>query len=58
VSSASNAIVSWALPTWGWYLQETPGLKPAAWSNSPSGELNPVSVSTANNAKVYRLANP
>ena len=57
-SNATNAIVSWTPPTWGWRLQETPGLNPAAWSNSPIGELSPVSVSTTNNAKLYRLANP
>ncbi len=57
-SSGTNALVSWTPPTWGWHLQETPSLSPAAWSNSQSGELNPVSVGTTNNPNFYRLSNP
>jgi len=56
-SDGTNAIFSWTPPTWGWHLEETPSLNPAGWSNSRSGELNPVSVSTTNNARFYRLAN-
>jgi hypothetical protein len=39
-------------------LQETPAVGPATWSNSPSGELNPVTVSTTNGTKFYRLFKP
>lgn len=49
------ATISWAPATLGFVLQETPSLNPAAWTNSPSGSLNPVSVSTTNPAKFYRL---
>jgi hypothetical protein len=57
-SSATNATVSWTPPTWGWFLQETPSLAPPAWSASPSGELNPATVSITNAAKLYRLTRP
>ena len=57
-STATNAIVSWSPPTWGWHLEETPALNPAAWSSSASGELNPVSVNVTNAAQFYRLVNP
>ena len=54
-STTTNAIVSWTPPTFGWHLEETPALNPAAWTNSPSGELNPATVSTTNAATLYRL---
>jgi len=57
-STATNAIVSWTPPTWGWVLEETPSLNPVTWSNSPSGDLNPASVSRANDATFYRLRRP
>ena len=57
-SNSTNAIVSWTPPTWGWHLKETPALNPTAWSSSASGELNPVSVTTTNSAKFYRLFKP
>jgi len=56
-STATNAIISWAPPTFGWHLEEAPALAPAAWSNSPSGELNPTAVNTTNAATLYRLKN-
>jgi hypothetical protein len=56
-STATNALVSWTPPTWGWHLEETPGLNPAAWTNSPTGESNPATVSTTNPATLYRLSN-
>jgi hypothetical protein len=58
VRAGTNALVSWSPPTWGWHLEETPALNPAAWSNSPSGELNPTAVSTTHAAQFYRLVNP
>ncbi|MGN6555361.1 MAG: FG-GAP repeat domain-containing protein [Verrucomicrobiota bacterium] len=57
-SDSTHAIVSWTPPTWGWFLEETPALNPAAWSASPSVELNPVSVSITNTSKLYRLSRP
>ena len=57
-SSATNAVVSWTPPTFGWHLQESPSLAPAAWSNVASGELNPVSVPVTNATKLYRLTTP
>jgi hypothetical protein len=57
-SNATNAIVSWSPPTWGWHLEERPALNPATWSSSASGELNPVSVNVTNAATFYRLNRP
>jgi len=54
-TDTTNALVSWTPPTFGWHLEETPALNPPAWTNSPSGELNPASVSTTNPATSYRL---
>ena len=54
-SSSTNATVSWTPPTFGWSLQERTLLTLGNWSNSISGGLNPVSVSTTNAAKLYRL---
>lgn len=48
-------MVSWTSPTVGWVLLETLNLAPAAWSNSPSGVTNPITVTDTNTAKFYRL---
>lgn len=55
--ATTNAVVSWSPPTYGWHLQERTNLNAGAWSNSPSGELNPAAVSTTNSAKFCRLKN-
>ena len=57
-STATNPIVSWTPPTFGWHLQERTNLSVGTWSISPSGELNPVSVPATNAAKFYRLNRP
>jgi hypothetical protein len=57
-SQPSTLNLSWTPPTWGWLLQESPALAPSSWSNAPSGELNPVSVSATNPATFYRLTTP
>ena len=57
-SSATNAIVSWSPPTWGWRLQESTNLTPGGWGNSASGELNPVTIPGTNSAKFFRLTTP
>jgi hypothetical protein len=54
-SAGTNAIVSWSPPTYGWHLQESTNLTVGAWSNSPTVELNPVTVNATNPAKFYRL---
>jgi hypothetical protein len=56
-STATSAIISWSPPTLGRHLEETPALNPAAWSASPSVELNPATVSTINAATWYQLKN-
>jgi hypothetical protein len=51
--------ISWTPDTGtNWVLQETPGLSPATWGNSPSGSTNPVGISTTNATKFYRLFKP
>ncbi len=50
--------VSWTPNTPGYVLQETPGLSPPIWSNSPSGAANPVNVSATPRTKFYRLSKP
>lgn len=57
-STATNAIVGWIPPTFGWHLQERTNLSVGTWSISPSGELNPASVPVTNAAKFYRLITP
>jgi len=59
VSSAPNqATISWTPATPGFVLQETWGLSPANWTNSPSGAINPISVSATLPTKLYRLFKP
>jgi hypothetical protein len=50
--------ISWSPATPGFVLQETPTLSPAAWANSPSGSLNPVTVPSISPSKFYRLFKP
>jgi FG-GAP-like repeat len=57
-SGATNAVLSWTPPTYGWHLQASSGLSPAAWTNSPSGEMNPVVVPVTNQTLFYRLFRP
>jgi hypothetical protein len=56
--AAPNAVISWTPPTFGMVLQERTPLNPGVWSNSPSGELNPVTVAATNSARFYRLTSP
>jgi hypothetical protein len=56
--AAGNAVISWTPPTFGWVLQESTPLSTGVWSNSPSGELNPVTVAATNPARFYRLTSP
>ena len=49
------AVISWNPVTTGYVLQESRLLSPLSWTNSPSGETNPVTVSTTLSTKFYRL---
>ena len=55
-SNGTSAALSWSPPTWGWRLQESSDL--ITWSDSPIGEVNPVTISPTNTAEFYRLLNP
>jgi hypothetical protein len=57
-ATLGNAIISWTPSTPGFVLQETWGLSPANWTNSPSGAANPIVVPAVLPAKFYRLFKP
>jgi hypothetical protein len=49
------ALISWTPDTPGFVLQESLTLDPPAWTYSPSGSNNPVTVPATLTTKVYRL---
>jgi len=57
-ATSTNALLYWTPPTFGWLLQTSPDLAPAAWSNAPSGGQNPVLVPLTNGLQktFYRLS--
>lgn len=57
-ATPGNATISWSPNTPGYILQQTAVLSPSNWTNSPSGSLNPVTVSATNAANFYRLFKP
>jgi hypothetical protein len=57
-ASSGSATISWTPAPPGWVLQETPSLSAPAWTNSPSGATNPISVPAALPTKLYRLHKP
>jgi hypothetical protein len=57
-ATPGNATISWTPNTPGFVLQETLGLAPTNWVNSPSGAANPTLVPAAAPAKFYRLFKP
>jgi len=57
-AGALQARISWAPAVQGVTLQETWSLSPANWTNSASGATNPITVSTTNGTKFYRLIQP
>jgi T5SS/PEP-CTERM-associated repeat protein len=57
-SGASQVTLSWTPPTPGFGLQESLSLAPVAWSNSPSGQTNPVTIPVATPTKFFRLFKP
>jgi hypothetical protein len=56
--AGTNAVLSWQPSYPGWILQESLGLMPATWSNSPSGEANPIILPASGSAKYFRLFKP
>ena len=60
----TNAVPGWAALWWtpatgtNWVLQERLSLTSGAWSNSPSGATNPVTVPATLPTKFYRLFKP
>jgi len=57
-AGATQAQISWRPAVSGVVLQETLSLSPANWTNSASGATNPITVSTTNATKFYRLVQP
>ena len=57
-ASPGFVTISWLPATPGFVLQETPTLSPTAWTNSPSGALNPVTVPSVSPSRFYRLFKP
>ena len=57
-AAPGNATISWSPNTPGYVLQETWTLSPANWTNSVSGDTNPIVVPAVVPAKFYRLFKP
>lgn len=57
-NGVSQATLSWTLATPGLALQETLSLGPANWSNSPSGQTNPITLPATGQTKIFRLFKP
>jgi hypothetical protein len=57
-ATPGQATISWSPATPGYFLQESAGLSPANWTNSPSGAANPITVPAPPPAKFYRLNKP
>ena len=56
-AGAGQAQISWTPNTPGFVLQEALNLS-TAWTDSPSGAANPVTVAVTMPAKFYRLSKP
>ncbi|NWG76594.1 MAG: hypothetical protein HXY24_18665, partial [Rubrivivax sp.] len=59
----TNAAPGWATLWWtpatpGFVLQERTNLTLGAWTNSPSGSTNPVTIPATLPARFYRLFKP
>jgi len=53
------ATLSWTpAPSFSFVLQYAETLAPTNWLNAPSGETNPVTISSTNAARFYRLFQP
>ena len=57
-SGVSQVTLSWTPPTPGFALQESLSLSPVSWSNSPSGETNPITLPASGSTKFFRLFKP
>jgi len=57
-AGAGQATISWSPNSPGFILQETWGLTPANWTNSPSGATTPIVVPAVLPSKFYRLFKP
>ena len=57
-AGAGEAAISWTPNDTNFVLQETLGLSPANWTNSPSGSTNPIIVLATNGTMFYRLFKP
>ena len=56
--SPGQVTLSWTPPAPGFVLQESLNLSPTGWSNSPSGETNPITVPVTGQTKFFRLFKP
>ena len=57
-AGSGRTAISWTPNTPGYVLQESLKLSAPAWTNSPSGSTNPVTVPATLPAKFYRLTKP
>jgi hypothetical protein len=57
-AAAGQVTISWSPATAGYVLQQSSGLAPVAWVNSPSGAQNPVTVPVNVTTRYYRLNKP
>ena len=57
-AAPGQVTLSWSPATLGYVLQQSPGLAPTAWANSPSGATNPVTVPVTLAIRFYRLTKP
>ena len=57
-TNTGQATISWTPNTPGFVLQGSLSLAPTAWTNSPSGTTNPITVPADLTTKFYRLTKP
>jgi hypothetical protein len=57
-ATPGQVTLSWTPATPGSLLQQSPGLAPTAWVNSPSAAQNPVTVPVTLAIRYYRLNKP
>jgi len=55
--SVDHVVISWAANIPGFYLQESPTIGPASWSNSARGSSNPAVVPSAGPSRFFQLSN-
>jgi T5SS/PEP-CTERM-associated repeat protein len=54
----NQVTLSWTPPTSGFVLQESLTLAPLSWSNSPSGQTNPITLPAIEESRFFRLFKP